>query len=313
MSDDEALTHRVNELTDRCEWGIAALELFQQLAKRAPTSAANWIGMARCYEALGQLDKAAGLYAAVLKRSPGEAVADNRHLELNRRVAARHHALKLQQEHGSDVLRTKLDVADEPRFRNPVFRAEAFRVLVADAPDDLKTLSELGGALRDAGDPAGAIQVYRHAVDLDPSPSSNAPAHVGLAAVLRDLKRLDDAAETYNLVLRARPGDNYAKIGLAAVHLDRYEQHRSGTAHLDAAERLLRSAWRPEHQTGRSRSSIEASTRSGGERRTDREDSDRVEVDKLLVNAIRNPRPHAAPHPLFGLADGSLLDFASIG
>ena len=248
MPRDDALLHRLDALTDRCEWGVATLELFQQLAKRAPQDAANWIGMARCYEALGELDKAAGLYAALLRRSSGHDVAASRQLALKRRIFARDHASRIKQEEESDVLRAKLDASDPPPFRHPMLRAEALRLLVADAPEDVKTLSELGGALRHAGDAAGAIQVYHRALDLDASPSSNAAAHVGLAAVLRDLGRLDEAEQTYNVVLHARPADARAKIGLAAVHLDRHEGGPAGSRHLDAAEHLLRSAWHPDHQ-----------------------------------------------------------------
>lgn len=82
----------------------------------------------------------------------------------------------------------------------------------------------LGAAQRHARDHDGALNSYRWAWQQDDSPKSNAMAHVGLAGVLRDLGRLNEAERILRGALAADRRNNFARVGLAAVLMDLVEK-----------------------------------------------------------------------------------------
>ncbi|MGH2918684.1 MAG: tetratricopeptide repeat protein [Solirubrobacteraceae bacterium] len=105
----------------------------------------------------------------------------------------------------------------------------------------------LGAAQRRGRDLDGALNSYRWALQQDDSPRSNAMAHVGLAAALRELGRLADAEEILRSVLAADRRKHFAGVALAAVLMDRVEK-RGDRDKLGEARRLLDSAWAASHR-----------------------------------------------------------------
>ena len=62
---------------------------------------------------------------------------------------------------------------------------------------------------------------------------------VGLAGVLRDLRRRREAEELARQVLAVAPSDPHALAVLAAICMDDYEQHQDASR-LDESEALIR-------------------------------------------------------------------------
>jgi Flp pilus assembly protein TadD len=78
------------------------------------------------------------------------------------------------------------------------------------------TLLRLASSARAAGDPAAAVKMYQQAIALD---RSRMDAHVLLGDALVELKAFDDAARTYEDVLKRDGGNTAAHRGYARVML----------------------------------------------------------------------------------------------
>jgi tetratricopeptide (TPR) repeat protein len=133
-----------------------------------------------------------------------------------------------------------LEAAKEAE-RDLEFQVEGRRLLARRQRTTMAACA-LAAAQRRAGDLEGALNTYRWAWEQDDSPERNSMAHVGLAAVLRDLDRLGDAEAILREVMRVQPSNRFACLGLAAVLLDRVER-RGERHHVVEAKRLLDGVW----------------------------------------------------------------------
>jgi tetratricopeptide (TPR) repeat protein len=110
-------------------------------------------------------------------------------------------------------------------------------------------LCGLGGALRRARQQRAAPATYREAEALAGEDArAVAPAHVGIAAVLRDLERPAESRRLYEQVLATNRNDHHAILGLAALYLDEVERTGSPTARAEA-KRLLGILWQRDERT----------------------------------------------------------------
>jgi cellulose synthase operon protein C len=133
----------------------------------------------------------------------------------------------------------------------------ARRLAVTDDPNEIQKLSwEQARALRESGDPEGALQALEHVTMLDPN-------HVGALALLGEINirrgKFDDAATalTRLALLDGAPAKSRVTAGVAAVDLyenklNRFDKsldvltslHRAGISTLPVRERLARAAAR---------------------------------------------------------------------
>jgi predicted O-linked N-acetylglucosamine transferase (SPINDLY family) len=89
--------------------------------------------------------------------------------------------------------------------------ADSFRAGLARAPDDAHLLAGLGDALHAAGDLAGAVEAYEHAVTRD---GGLARAWWGLGCALSTLKRYVAASGALRQTVRLVPDDGQARHNL---------------------------------------------------------------------------------------------------
>jgi tetratricopeptide (TPR) repeat protein len=138
---------------------------------------------------------------------------------------------------GSDALLSAANDAKSAE-REIDFQVEARRLLVAERKT-IEALCALGAALRVRRDYGAALLAYNEARALDESPQRNSMTWVGLAGVLRDLRRRREAEDLARQVLAVAPNDPHAHAVLAAICMDDYEQHQDASR-LDEAEALIR-------------------------------------------------------------------------
>lgn len=80
---------------------------------------------------------------------------------------------------------------------------EVQRELVAQSPDDVRALNDLGNLLTLAGDLEGAESAYRRALDIEPDKAS---ARYNLALLLEQQDRRKEAFKQLRLLVEAHPG-----------------------------------------------------------------------------------------------------------
>ena len=111
-----------------------------------------------------------------------------------------------------DWLAVALECEGHPSLRRQAI--EAYRYLVAQAPEWLEPRLNLGTLCYEDGDWRGAAAEFRRAVELAPR---NPLAHFNLGSVLDDLGQSQEAAEHLEEALRLAPGFADAHYNLARV------------------------------------------------------------------------------------------------
>ncbi len=94
------------------------------------------------------------------------------------------------------------------------------------------TYSDMGTELFMKGDLPGAMIQYRRALSLNPR---NAEAAHNLGGVLLRMRRLEEAEESFSMVLEMHPGDLHALQNLAAVAFHRGDLYKAGWLYTQAA------------------------------------------------------------------------------
>ncbi len=233
------LQAKARVLQERGEWSAAALAINEAILRANPEDEAAAVARARCLRALGRLQESLTALEELIERRPDNSVAKSQAQKTRRRLKARERAEKMLAENP----RTLFDALEQAKGqeRDYEFQVEGRRLL-ARRDRTTEAACALGAAQRRGRDLEGALNTYRWAWQQDDSARSNAMAHVGLAAVLRELGRFTEAEKILRGVLDADRRDRFACIGLAAVLMDRVEQqgHR---AKLAEAKRLLDAAF----------------------------------------------------------------------
>jgi predicted Zn-dependent protease len=100
---------------------------------------------------------------------------------------------------------------------------EAFRSVLDDDADHLKSLVNLGRVLIDADRPAEALPWLEHAVEVDPA---SVDGHRVLARALHSLGRREEALATYDLALGIDSTDAWSlnNSGLVLIEEERFEE-----------------------------------------------------------------------------------------
>ena len=98
------------------------------------------------------------------------------------------------------------------------------RQLVAERPGDAAAHNDLGNLLLLAGDPAGAEEAYRRAVELS---SEVAAYHYNLGLLLQQRGALRPARAAYLEVLRLEPGNAWAHFHLGTIAEARGQERRA--------------------------------------------------------------------------------------
>lgn len=234
---DDSTRAQLRERLAHGQLGDATLTLAEDAIARDPTDAFARIVRSRCLQAAGRLEDAVGQLDVVLQHDADDSVARNRRASLVKQLAARERAQRMLAEEGSAALLTAANDAKSAE-REIDFQVEARRLLVGDRKT-IEALCALGAALRVRRDYGAALLTYAEARELDQSPQRNSMTWVGLAGVLRDLRRRREAEDLARQVLAVTPSDPHARAVLAALCMDDYEQHQD-SARLDESEALIR-------------------------------------------------------------------------
>ncbi|MXP40695.1 tetratricopeptide repeat protein [Altererythrobacter soli] len=115
----------------------------------------------------------------------------------------------------------------------------AYRLVLDSAPDDFECLNNLGNALVATGDYAGAVDVLRRAVSLDPRA---APTRLNLASALLALDRTDEAEVELVRASADFPADWRPPHQLYVFYKAQQRQEEAMAALLEAAAREPNSA-----------------------------------------------------------------------
>jgi tetratricopeptide (TPR) repeat protein len=213
------------------------LALAEEAIARDPTDAFARVVCSRCLEAAGRLEEAVTQLDAVLQHDAKDSVARNRRAGLLKQLAARERAQRMLAHEGSGALLSAANDAKSAE-REIDFQVEARRLLVAERKT-IEALSALGAALRVRRDYGAALLAYSEAREIDQSPKRNSMTWVGLAGVLRDLRRRHEAQDLARQVLAVVPSEPHARAVLAAICMDDYEQYQDASR-LDESEALIR-------------------------------------------------------------------------
>jgi tetratricopeptide (TPR) repeat protein len=236
----DLLGAEARDAVSRGELSSHTLRLLDELVERCPREIA-WRNMrGRCLVALERYEDAQASFEQALQLQPGQQVARSQLDKLRRRHNARAAAERLLAE-SPETLFDRVEMAKNSESQLD-FQVEGRRLLAQRDSRNPATVCALGAAQRRAGDPHGALNTYREALRLDGDVRTNPMGHIGLAAVLRNLKRLADARGIYHSVLDAHPQHEHALLGLAAVRMDDHEQRADPEA-LSDAKRLLDRLW----------------------------------------------------------------------
>lgn len=230
---------------DNEDWTRENLALFEHLLADDPDPGGEigWsIARGRCLFALGELDEAAQAFEEVRDRAGGVPanIASSQLEKVNRRRAQRDRVFALLDLSPEDLRQAADDARDAERDLG--FQVEARQLLVDWEPTSLYALVALGAAQRRNGETAAALATYDQALSIEDGLLANAAAHIGRAAVLRDLGRSEEAEDILRRVLGRHGGNGHAALALAGVLMDRYVDTRK-TELLGEVERLLRVAW----------------------------------------------------------------------
>ena len=235
----EELQRQARLMQDQGEWTEEALAVNEAILRSDPADEAAVIRRGRCLRALGRLDEALRCLDWLVAEHPENSVARSQVDKTRRRLNARKRAETLLARDPTKLF----DAAERAKDaeRDHEFQIEARRLL-AQRDRTVKADCALGAAQRGARDLEGALNTYRSALEHDGSPASNAMAHVGLAAVLRDLGRLTDAEQMLRRVLDVNRHNSYAQVTLSATLMDRAEK-QGARGHLTEARQLLDAAY----------------------------------------------------------------------
>ncbi len=226
-------------------WTLENLALFERLILDDPDAERRrgwFIARGRCLLSLGEFDKAERTFETARKFRVGASadIAAKQLEKVRARRADRDRAFALL-DRSPQHLRLEAD-AEKDAERAFGFQVEARLLLVERHPTSTHDLVALGAAQRHNGEVAAALATYDRALALDDGLVSNSAAHVGRAAVLRDIGKRDEAEELLRSVLGRNGRSGHAALGLAGVLMDRYEDTR-GSKVLVETERLLKLAW----------------------------------------------------------------------
>lgn len=235
----EDLSRTAREMQDLGEWTMEALAINDAILETDPSDESAAVRRARCLRAIGRLEEALATLEALVERSPSNSVARSQAQRTRRRLKARRDAEQLFAD-DPDRLSEAVEAAKAGE-RAHDFQIEARR-LFARRDRTTEAACALAAAQRHGRDLEGALNSYRWAWRQDGSPRTNAMAHVGLAGVLRDLRRHAEAEKILRGVLAVHPRDNHARSTLVAVLLDRFEHGRDPEL-LVEAKRLLDGVW----------------------------------------------------------------------
>lgn len=225
---------------ERGEFSTHTLALLETLIEHHPGEVAWRNAAGRCLVALGRFEEAEQAFLTAGADGSSNPVATSQLKKLGLRMRQRARAERLLATSTEALLAAVEDA--QHRKADKDFQVEGRRLLARRDPENVAAVCALGAAQRHAKDPEGALNTYHFAMTLDGTPHAAAMAHVGLAAVLRDLERHHDSRRIYLQVLAANPNDQHALLGLAGVHLDTAAADRQGPA-LAEAKRLLDRLW----------------------------------------------------------------------
>jgi len=213
MSELDALRQRAVDLVKASNWSEVALQINEQILAIAPNDVDSQLRLAKCHELRGNLQKAHELYSRVLALRPGNRIAENglERVEQKLRQATRLQDLKKIRSYGH-----AFSAAQDARQRGDLDGEIAALLRACELDRRPEALTMLAAAYRRCQRWADAERLYEEALALGDSPV----ARVGLAAVYRDQRRLQEARSILEKVLRSNPNNGYALRALAGVYSD---------------------------------------------------------------------------------------------
>jgi tetratricopeptide (TPR) repeat protein len=235
----QSLQHQARAMQELGEWNAAALAVNDAILAADANDEAALVRRGRCLRALGRVQEALALFEALAAARPADSVVRSQHAKTARLDRARRRAEQLMSADPRKLF-DELEGAKNAE-RDLDFQIEGRRLL-ARRDRTIEAACALAAAQRRARDLDGALNTYRWAWRQDGSPRSNAMAHTGLAAVLRDLKRLAEAERILRGVLAVNERDAFARLGLAGVLMDRVE-HQGQRGLVTEIKRLLDAVW----------------------------------------------------------------------
>jgi tetratricopeptide (TPR) repeat protein len=213
---EHSLQARAREMQELAE----ALAVNDTILSTHPDDLAAQIRRGRCLRALGRIEDAQTVFDVLLGTHPRDSVVRSQHDKTLRLAKARRRAEQLMSR-GPAELFDALEQAKRSE-REVDFQIEGRRLL-ARHDGTVEAACALGAAQRRARDRDGALNTYRWAANQGKSGRGRAMASVGLAGVLRDLRRLNDAEQLLRDVLATDTRNTFASLGLAGVLMDRIE------------------------------------------------------------------------------------------
>jgi tetratricopeptide (TPR) repeat protein len=173
-----------------------AVEYLEQALKETPQANRIHYALAMAYRGLGDLERARTHLA---QQGPvGIRVSDPLIDGLRQLI----HGDRLHVIQGRKAL-------DAGRYSEA---ADEFRKAIAANPNGIPARVNLGAALAQMDDVAGAIEQYQQALKIDPT---NATAHYNLGFLLSKQKRHEPAIIHFQAVLALNPSDNESRFALA--------------------------------------------------------------------------------------------------
>lgn len=217
---EPSLQARAREMQELGEWGAEALAVNEAILCAQPDDLPAQIRRGRCLRALGRIEDAQAVFDVLLGTHPRDSVVRSQHAKTVRLAKACRRAQQLMSRDPAELFNA---VEQAQRSERDVdFQVEGRR-LPARRDRSVEAACALGAAQRRARDRDGALNTYRWAASQVGSGRGRAMASVGLAAVLRDLRRLNDAEQLLRDVLATDARNTYALLGLAGVLMDRIE------------------------------------------------------------------------------------------
>ncbi len=213
MSELDALRQRAVDLVKAHNWGDAALQINERILAIAPDDVDSQLRLAKCHELLDNLQKAHDFYSRALALRPGNRIAEN---GLERVGQKLHQATRLQDFKKIRSYGHAFSAAQDARRRDDLDSEIAALLRACELERRPEALTMLAAAYRRCQRWAEAEKLYQEALTLHDTPV----ARVGLAAVYRDQRRLQEARSILERVLRGDPNNGYALRALAGVYSD---------------------------------------------------------------------------------------------